>query len=204
MDSMDMAEVPIELIEGPGLSIVSDIDDTIKHSEVHDTSRLLRNTFLHPFLGIAPMAELYRDWRSRGAHFHYVSSSPWQLIAPLQDMMQQYDFPLGSMHLKRFRLKDRSILNLLKDPRQTKPPVIQRLLDSWPDRRFVLVGDSGELDPEVYGQIARDNPGRVVSILIRELGGHGRGEPRYRSAFAGIEPDRWHLFTDPTTLRWPG
>jgi phosphatidate phosphatase APP1 len=107
------------------------------------------------------------------------------------------------MHLKRFRLKDRSILSLLKDPRSTKPPIIQLLLDTWPLRRFVLIGDSGEADPEVYGQLSRDNPGRIASIYIRELRGYGRGEPRYRSAFAGIDPDRWQLFTEPTSLPWP-
>jgi hypothetical protein len=199
----DPVEVSVELIDGAGLSIVSDIDDTIKHSEVLDTSRLLRNTFSRPFESIPHMASLYRDWQSRGASFHYVSSSPWQLISPLQEMMNRSGFPLGSMHLKRFRLKDRSILSLLKDPRSTKPPIIQRLLDTWPLRRFILIGDSGEADPEVYGQISRDNPGRIASIYIRELRGYGRGEPRYRSAFAGIDTERWQLFTEPTSLPWP-
>jgi phosphatidate phosphatase APP1 len=149
------------------------------------------------------MSERYQEWASHGINFHYVSSSPWQLFEPLDRMIRKASLPIGSMHLKRFRLKDRSILSLFKDPRETKPPVIQALLDSWPRRRFILIGDSGELDPEVYGQIARVNPGRIARICIRELGGRGRGDSRYRGAFAGLDSDLWCLFTDPHQLGLP-
>jgi phosphatidate phosphatase APP1 len=189
-----------QLVPAEGLSIISDIDDTIKHSEVHDTRRLLRNTFTQPFEPIPGMAEVYRDWAAEGAAFHYVSSSPWQLCSPLLEMLESADFPRGSMHLKRFRLKDRSILSLLKDPRSTKPPIIQALLDAWPKRRFLLVGDAGELDPEIYGQIARDNPNRIRSIHIRIAPGGDDSPLRFRKAFAGLGPVKCSLFTDPKML----
>jgi len=72
------------LIDRTGLSVISDIDDTIKISEVADRKALLRNTFLRGFEAVAGMPKLYRSWAKAGARFHYVSASPWQLCgAPL-------------------------------------------------------------------------------------------------------------------------
>jgi phosphatidate phosphatase APP1 len=39
----------------------------------------------------------------------------------------------------------------------------------FPKRRFVLVGDSGERDPEVYAAVARGRPEQVSSVLIRQV-----------------------------------
>jgi phosphatidate phosphatase APP1 len=55
----------------------------------------------------------------------------------------------------------------------------------------VLVGDSGEHDPEIYGAIARAHPTQVRGILIRDVTGEGRGAPRYGKAFAGIPVEQW-------------
>jgi phosphatidate phosphatase APP1 len=201
--TQERTRTPVFLVDSQGLSIISDIDDTIKQSDVGDTAMLMRNTFTRSFETVEGMPECYQRWERGGAIFHYVSSSPWQLYEPLERLIRSASLPAGSMHLKRFRLKDRSILSLFKDPRETKPPVIQALLDAWPMRRFVLVGDSGELDPEVYGQISRDNPGRIAAICIRELAACGRGDPRYKGAFAGLDSSLWRLFSQPDQLHLP-
>ena len=88
-----------QLLSATGVSVVSDIDDTIKHTEVTCRRSLLRNTFLREFLPISGMAELYNDWAARGAAFHYVSSSPWQLYAPLSELCGRFGFPAGTFHL---------------------------------------------------------------------------------------------------------
>jgi phosphatidate phosphatase APP1 len=53
--------------------------------------------------------------------------------------------------------------------REKKPARIQEVLDLHPRLRFVLIGDSGEKDPEIYAAIARANPGRILAIYIREV-----------------------------------
>ncbi|MDH3379651.1 MAG: App1 family protein, partial [Gammaproteobacteria bacterium] len=138
-----------------GLSVISDIDDTIKISDVTDRKALLANTFLKPFAAPSGMADAYHRLADAGAMFHYVSSSPWQLYPALREFMDASKFPLGSFHLKLFRIKDESFLNLFKSSRESKPPVIEALLDAYPRRMFILIGDSGEHDPEIYGDIAR-------------------------------------------------
>ncbi len=184
------------LVAPRGLSVISDIDDTIKISEVTDKKALLANTFMKPFEAAPGMAAAYQRLADAEAVFHYVSSSPWQLYVPLRDFMSDTAFPPGSFHLRDFRLKDETLFNMLKSSIETKPPVIEALLASYPRRDFILIGDSGEQDPEIYGQIARQHPGRIRHIYVRRVTAEAADEDRYRAAFAGLAPALWTLFDD--------
>ena len=188
------------LLEDRGVSVISDIDDTVKISEVRDKQKLLRNTFMHEFKPVPGMADTYRRWAAAGAAFHYVSASPWQLYDPLDAFFKAATFPPGSLHLKQFRWKDTSFFSLFQDPVAYKKPILAGLLTRYPNRRFVLVGDSGEKDPEVYGILYREFPTQVAAIHIRDVTGEARDDPRYVAAFAEVPGERWSLFTDPGTL----
>ncbi len=186
---------------GPqGLSVISDVDDTIKISMVTDRRELVRNTFLRPFKPVEGMSAIYRKWAQAGAAFHYVSASPWQLYGPLSDFLRAQDFPPGSFHLKLFRLKDASALELFASQEGYKSKVIEGILADFPERGFILVGDSGEQDPEIYGALARRHPGQIVRILIRDVDGSTKAHPRFQAAFQGIPGDRWRVFRDPEEL----
>ena len=189
-----------QLIAPKGLSVISDVDDTIKISMVTDRGALLRNTFLRPFEPVEGMSAVYRRWAAAGATFHYVSASPWQLYGPLSELLRAQDFPPGSFHLKLFRLKDASALQLFASQEGYKSKVIEVILADFPDRRFILVGDSGEQDPEIYGALGRRHPGQIVRILIRSVDGSGKEHPRFQAAFEGIPGDRWRVFRDPDEL----
>lgn len=183
------------MVPNKGLSVISDIDDTVKVSNVRDKKALLENTFLKPFVPAPGMAALYQELAGRGATFHYVSSSPWQLYPPLRDFFNDVGLPDGSFHLKSFRFKDESFFNLFKSSRNTKPPEIETLLVKFPERDFILIGDSGEADPEIYGDIARRYPGRVRAILIRNVTAESAGDSRYvDGAFRDLPPDLWLVF----------
>jgi len=195
-----LAETVAWRLDTPSIAVVSDIDDTIKISEVTDKAALLRRTFLEPFEDAPGMAELYRGWAEQGASFHFVSSSPWQLLGPLRELLRTRGFPEGSFHLKRLRLTDSSLLELWADPMATKPPPVRALIEAAPELDFVLVGDSGEHDPEVYGAIAREYPGRIAGIYIRDVTSETALHPRYLSAFRELDEGLWHLFTDPAGL----
>ena len=51
----------------------------------------------------------------------------------------------------------------------------------FPGRRFLLVGDSGERDPDVYAEVAGRRPEQVVGIAIRQVA--GRLSPRRQQAW---------------------
>jgi phosphatidate phosphatase APP1 len=190
----------IHFLEDKGLSVISDIDDTIRVSNVRDRAALLRGTFLEPFRPVAGMADLYRSWAaSSGAQFHYVSATPWQLYVPLAGFLEANSFPRGTFHLKDFRWRDRTFFSLLAAPDRYKLKTIEPLLKRLPHRRFVLVGDSGQQDPEVFGELARRYPRQVRRIFIRNLMDSGQ-LLRYRAAFGGVNSELWSIFRDPATL----
>jgi hypothetical protein len=193
---------PLLLVEDAGITIVSDIDDTVKVSEVLDKKRLLQRTLCMEFEAVDGMAPLYLRFAPSGMHLHFVSSSPWQLYEPLAEMITRAGFPPATLSLKRIRPRDllASVDALLTDPLDTKPPAIRPLLERFPRRSFILVGDSGEKDPEVYGVLARERPEQVTRIVIRDVTGERRDAARYAKAFEGVPADRWVLFTDPTAV----
>ena len=182
------------LVPDEGLSIISDIDDTIKISNVADRNELLKNTFLRPYKPVPGMAAAYRAMAGRapGTAFHYLSNSPLQLLPPLDAFLRDGDFPPGSMHLRESTAWTR-LLPVGAKSRDHKPGVLADLLADFPRRRFLLVGDSGEEDPENYAALARAHPERDITIIIRALRGESRDDPRMIAAFDGIAPDRWHL-----------
>jgi hypothetical protein len=193
----------VYLVPPTGVTVISDVDDTIKISDVQDKPEMLRNTFLRQFSAVPGMAELYRRWAVMGIQFHFLSNSPWQLYEPLQEFTAGAGFPSATFDLQRFRLKDSSMLNLLADPVEAKRPRLQWILRAYPQRRFILVGDSGERDPEVYGEIARQFPGQVLRVLIRDVTQEPPAAARYQKAFSGLPPELWQLFRDPANIRLP-
>ena len=189
------------LLADTGLSVISDVDDTIKVSHVRDRHALLRKTFYEPFQPVPGMAAVYRAWAAEGASFHYVSASPWQLYEPLAEFTAASGFPAGSWHLKQFRVKDGSFLALLDAPENYKPTVLEPLLRQFPKRRFLLVGDSGERDPEIYGALARQFPAQVHSIFIRDVTGEDAKAVRYEAALKDVPTSKWRVFREPVEIR---
>ena len=186
----------VHLIASHGVSVISDIDDTIKHSQVTDKSELLQNTFLREFRAVEGMPELYHRLADFDVAFHYVSGSPWQLYQPIDAFMSETGFPNGTFHLKQFRLTDSSALDLLSSQQETKFAAIKPLLDAFPQRAFILIGDSGEQDPEIYGRIAREHANQIVGIFIRNVTNEKSDDERFANAFEKVARDRWALFDD--------
>jgi len=193
--------IDIHFLTDTGWSVISDIDDTIKISEVRDREALLRNTFCRPFRPVPGMANRYRQWQTENrVQFHYVTASPWQLYLPLTQFALSNDFPAGTFHMKQFRVKDSSVWSLFKSPQKYKRDIIEPLLGRFPQRAFVLVGDSGEKDPEIYGELARRHPEQVRRIFIRNVTGEAADAARYRQAFRGVPAKVWQVFVEPSEL----
>jgi hypothetical protein len=182
----------IHLIDNKGISIISDIDDTIKISEVLNKSALLKNTFIHPFRAVPNMAKFYHSL-GEDISLHYVSASPWQLYQPLAKFLTKNNFPAGSFHLRFFRWKDSSFFEFFKSSQHHKIKNIKALLKSSPQRRFILIGDSGEHDPEIYAKIARQYPWQVSHIFIRNV----TENTNYQKIFLGLPKSLWTVFKKP-------
>ncbi len=149
------------------------------------------------------MAEKYREWSDNDVSFHFVSSSPWQLYSPLTEFLDRDNFPWATLSLKAVRFRDETLFDLFKKGTETKPAVIEKILATYPDRTFVLVGDSGEQDPEVYADLLRKFPDQVQEVLIRNVTQETADNERFAKVFDNIDEDRWQLFDDPRDLRFP-
>ncbi|CAG8608929.1 11064_t:CDS:2 [Paraglomus brasilianum] len=155
------------LVELEGLSIISDIDDTIKETNIGGGARVvLHNTFLHETKEVPGMANVYMNWYNRGASFHYVSNSPWQLFPMLTVFFHTKKFPPGSAHLKFY---NDLVKALLDEPQRNKRDSILEILKDFPKRKFILIGDSGEIDMDIYSAIAKEHPNQIHHIFIRDV-----------------------------------
>ncbi|MDZ4820825.1 MAG: App1 family protein [Planctomycetota bacterium] len=206
----------IHLIEPQGLSIISDIDDTVKVSQVTDRQELLQNTFIRKARAVPKMAERYQGWSARGARFHYVSASPWQLYEPISEFLAAEKFPAGPMEMKQFRLKDSSALAFFGSQNVFKTEKIEKILADFPARKFVLIGDSGEQDPEIFGSLARKHPKQIERVFIRAVDDltlaalkakPDKGQTaiaelrRYQLAFDKLPEASWMIFQDADELK---
>lgn len=189
------------MVPAQGLSVISDIDDTIKESQVRERRELLLNTFAREFVAVAGAADRYQALaKPAQTRFHYVSSGPTQLYPLLAQFLRSQHFPSGSMHLR----ESTSIANVIAgkgDSRAHKLAAIRQLLADFPERQFLLVGDSGEADPEIYGEVARAHPQQVVGIRIRDVSGDAPESPRYLAAFDQLPQALWQIYRDPAALR---
>src|SRR5262249_23918453 len=125
--------------------------------------------------------------------------SPWQLYAPLADFVNDHGFPAGTFHMRNFRWKNASTLPPDRNGSK-KRSIIEGIFAALPGRRFICVGDSGEHDPEIYGQLAREYPTQVRSAYTRNVTGERREGPRFQPALSALAASRWHLFMDPQEL----
>lgn len=189
----------VRLLPPEGVSLISDIDDTVKVTEVTNRKQLLDNTFYQPFRAINGMPAAYQQIADMGVALHFVSSSPWQLYPTLEQFRNLVSLPPASYSLKNVRFRDRDFFNLFKSGDETKPKQIEALLQRFPHRQFILIGDSGEQDPEVYAAMLRRYPEQILGFAIRSIDGTDQ-QARYERLFHDLSAGRIMVFQDPAPL----
>jgi phosphatidate phosphatase APP1 len=155
------------------LGVISDIDDTVLQTYVTRKLKMLWVTLAgNPFTRLAfeGTSELYKalvtgfTGAARNPVF-YVSKSPWNLYDFLVEFMDRNDLPRGPLLLRDIGLHE-------KPPLDFKTAAVEQVLDTYPELPFVLIGDSGERDPDIYMAVAAKYPGRIRAIYIRDVGLH--------------------------------
>jgi hypothetical protein len=191
------------LLKDKGISIISDIEDTIRISGLRNKTLFFENTFIKPFQAVPSLADLYNHWKktlaNKDVNFHYVNGSPWPFYPLYSKFLKENKFPDGSFHFRNVRIK--SAEDAFRGPKDFKIQTIEgKLLSEFPERRFILVGDSSEYDPEVYSQLAKKYPSQIVHVYIRNVNNDGFKDDnlkqRLESVFDGVDSSKWTLFED--------
>ncbi|MFD2932567.1 App1 family protein [Spirosoma flavum] len=162
--------------------VISDIDDTVLVTDATNLIQTARLTFLGnaytrlPFAGIAAF---YRALQSGPVTtlfnpIYFVSSSPWNLYDLLVDFFRIQGIPKGPILLRDFSFSTKLLAS--EGHHSHKLAMIRKVLDVNPKLPFVLIGDSGQQDPEIYSQVVRENPGRILAIYIRDVSKDQRDE----------------------------
>ncbi|WP_321290389.1 phosphatase domain-containing protein [uncultured Sunxiuqinia sp.] len=157
--------------------VISDIDDTILISHATQTLRKLRLMLWRnartrkPFPGVAAFYRaLHSGVNGKKANpFFYVSSSEWNLYDLLEDFCRFNNFPKGVFLLRELKM---NILKFWKSGggnHEHKYEKIRMLFETYPTMSFILIGDNGQHDPEIYNRITSEFPNRVKAIYIRTI-----------------------------------
>lgn len=155
--------------------VISDLDDTVIHTGATSLLRMLRLTLFenaHTRIAFPGVAAFFRALHHGGGPsprnpFFYVSSSPWNLYGYLGDFLELNDVPAGPLMLRDWGFS--SLEALPFGHRSHKLDAIRRILDTYPELPFILVGDSGQKDPEIYREVVHDYRGRILAVYIRDV-----------------------------------
>ena len=163
------ASARVHVVADARFGVISDLDDTVIQSDVTSVPRMLSTVLTGnartrlPFPGVGALYRaLTRDGEARNPIF-YVSSSPWNFFDLLWQFLDYRRIPLGPLFLRNWGM------DLLGGHGGYKHGVIEQIFQRFPDLKFVLVGDSGEKDPEIYAEVVHRHPGRVLAVYIRDV-----------------------------------
>ncbi|EDX87848.1 hypothetical protein S7335_5559 [Synechococcus sp. PCC 7335] len=157
--------------------VISDIDDTVVYTAADDPLKMVRIAYLgnaqsrRPFSGVA---SLYRalqkgnntDNSFSGNPIFYVSSSPWNMYDLFDKFMGANDIPKGPILLRDIELSPANLTSFTHE--EHKREQIEPLLARFSNLPFILFGDSGQKDTEIYAQLVKDYPGRILAVYIRD------------------------------------
>ncbi|TFY81111.1 hypothetical protein EWM64_g2908, partial [Hericium alpestre] len=172
-----VAEEVVPLTYSP-IRVISDIDDTVKLSNVISGARaMFYNVFVKDLKEnvIRGMGEWYGEMWKRGVRFHYVSNGPFELLPVIHEFFQLAQLPPGSIRLRSYGTRS-LFTGLLSAPAARKRAGVLDVLTSFPSSQFILVGDSGEQDLELYAAVARERPSQILAVFVRDVNTYDDGE----------------------------
>ena len=165
--------------------IISDIDDTIIVSNATNLLKVAYTTFTQnarsrvAFPGVAAFYRALQKGTNESEFnpIFYVSSGPWNLYDLLVDFMRLNEIPLGPILLQDYGVDEKKVFS--SSHSDHKMAQIRKLLETYPELPFILIGDSGQHDPEIYRKVLEEVPNRIKAIYIRDVTGATRaGEVR--------------------------
>ncbi|KAF8249973.1 hypothetical protein K440DRAFT_581663 [Wilcoxina mikolae CBS 423.85] len=188
------------LIPPQGVIIVSDIDDTLRVTKIWQPTQGLLNTFARDFVPWLNMPSNFARWSTQHPeqpyHFHYLTTTPEQATRKYMDFIYNY-YPLGSFDTRplNFTTVDQTFA--------IRKVLLDRILQTFPNRKFVLFGDTSNSDIMTdYPEAAKNYGDRVQCILLRNVSATDTTNrfPYNTKGFQGLDANRYMFFRTPDDL----
>ena len=206
----DATPFTINFAKPKGWAVLSDVDDTIKKTLTSSPVGILTTTFAEEPEPIKGMPELYKHIVQKldNPPFWYLSASPYNLYPFLRQFRETY-YPRGTLILRDASWMNLAgfLANLTQGTEAYKVDRIEKVHGWFPKRRFILIGDSTQTDPESYGEAYRRHGKWIGAIYIRKVTGVAemdegkKNDPRrFEKAFKGVPKDVWYIFEDAQEL----
>ena len=168
----DLYTRKIHFVTAP-VVVVSDIDDTLLHSNVSNRLlkfRTLMFTAMEDRKTVVSMKNLIEELHQGGAEPFYVSNSEQNLYPLIYRFLLHNGFPSGPLFLKPMR-KVRDVFRAIKvEEREAhKTKMLQEIIQLFPEKKYFLLGDNTQLDLKIYLKIAEQHPKNIRYIIIRKV-----------------------------------
>jgi phosphatidate phosphatase APP1 len=171
--TLSQAEVMV-VRENARFGVISDIDDTIVHTAATDLLKMIRIVYLgnaesrRPFEGVAEFYQALQQGRGQEDNpIFYVSSSAWNMYDVFVQFLALNRIPKGPLFLKDIEFDLEEMFSFKHETH--KHEQIQPIFARFPDLPFLLIGDNGQKDPEIYVNLAQQYPNRILGVLIRDV-----------------------------------
>jgi len=143
-----------------GISVVSDLDDTIKVTNTLDLSEAIRNA-LFSKKSFGGMISLLNELNSYSNGLYVLSASPDFLNSRVQRFISYHGISTKKVYLRNMTSEN--------DKKAYKIDRIRKVLNETTDDQLILIGDNSQVDHEVYQLISKENPTRIVSSYVRYI-----------------------------------
>jgi len=171
-EDAEPAEIPVRIVDSAiDFGVLSDIDDTVMVTALPRPLLAAWNTFVldeHARMAAPGMAVLYERLVNAypGAPVLYLSTGAWNVAPTLTRFLSRHLYPAGPLLLTTWGpTTDR----WFRSGREHKRATLARLADEFPRVRWLLVGDDGQHDKEIYAEFAKAHPDNIAAVAIRHL-----------------------------------
>lgn len=172
IEGAEPTEAPIRVVDPRvRFGVISDIDDTVMVTALPRPLLAAWNTFVldeHARMAVPGMAVLYERLVNAhpGAPVFYISTGAWNVAPTLTRFLSRHLYPAGPLLLTDWGpTPDR----LFRSGQEHKRTTLARLATEFPDVKWLLIGDDGQHDQEIYSEFAHDHPENVAAVAIRRL-----------------------------------
>lgn len=153
--------------------LVSDLDDTLIHSFIRNKLTQIRTllfTTVEKRKAVKDMQHIIKRFALSGVSSFYLSNSEQNLYPMLYRFLSINEFPPGPLFLKQYiRMRDVVVRRLLGKKHSHKMNTLGKIMELFPNKKFILIGDNTQKDLSIYLRVADMYPQRIRYIIIRKV-----------------------------------